>query len=516
MINLTQSFPTTPKLRDGVFTRKAEAFRASESRYRRLFETAQDGILLLNAATGQIEDVNPFLIKMLGYTHDELIGKKLWEIGAFSDDEQCRGMFLALQTRGYVRYEDLPLVSKAGKIHEVEFVSNSYDCDGVKVIQCNIRDITDRIELQREAAVREARYKAVSTTALDAFITSDASGRIIGWNPSAERIFGYTTEEVMGQALTLLMPQRFHELHLEGMARMRANGERRMIGKTVELIGRRKSGDEFPIELSTTTWADGKKRYFTGIVRDITDRKASDLNIKIKGKALAESNQELERFAYVASHDLREPLRMINSFLTLLERRNPQLDSESKEFLEFAKDGAVRMDRMVLDLLDLSRVGRSGAAQDRINVSTSVAEAIANLQFLIEETKSDIAVVDPLPIVLGCQDELTRLFQNLISNAIKYRHTDRHPVIRITCEQVEDAWQFSVADNGIGIASEYHDRIFIIFQRLHGRETYEGTGIGLAICKKIVSTFGGKIWVESGLSKGSTFYFTIPKEKVPS
>ncbi len=496
-----------PLLSEG---QRSESARVSEVRYRRLFEAAQDGILLLNAETGQIDDVNPYLVRMLGYSHEEFLGKRLWEIGAFFDIEQSKALFTELQSQGFVRYENLPLVSNAGAKVEVEFVSNVYDCDGVKVIQCNIRNISDRVELQRQAVSREHRYKAISATALDAFVTSDSTGRIVGWNPSAERIFGYTDTEAIGQTLTLLMPQRFQDRHLDSMQRMRSGIESHMIGKTVELVGLRKNAVEFPLELSMATWIDGDKQYFTGIIRDITHRKAADSLIHHKGLKLKESNAELERFAYVASHDLREPLRMVNSFLTLLERRNPQLDAESKEFLGYAKEGAVRMDHMVLALLEFSRVGRSGATFASVDTSLAVTEAVANLGLLIKDTKSDVTVVAPLPVVMGNRDEMMRLFQNLIGNALKYHHPDRSPIIHISCRKSDHDWLFLVQDNGIGLEREYFDRIFVIFQRLHGRREYEGTGIGLAICKKIVTTHGGKIWVESEPGKGSTFFFTIP------
>jgi PAS domain S-box-containing protein len=351
-----------------------ELIRVSEIRYRRLFETALDGILLLNADTAQIEDVNPYLIAMLGYSHAQFLGKKLWEVGPFADIAQSKEMFVEIQTNGHVRYENLPLRTISGRLMQVEFVSNSYDCDGVKVIQCNIRDITDR-----------------------------------------------------------------------------KNAEKKM----------------------------------------------------------TDSNSELEQFAYVASHDLREPLRMISNYLELLERRNPQLSEESKKYLGFAKRGAVRMDHMVLALLELSRVGRNPLPPNPVDSATAIEDAILNLAALIGKTDSDVTKDDQMPIVMGDRGELTRLFQNLIGNAIKYRHSERRSVVHVKCQPCEGGWRFAVTDNGIGISSNYYDRIFQIFQRLHGKDQYEGTGIGLAICKKIVEHHGGKIWVESCPEEGSTFYFTL-------
>jgi light-regulated signal transduction histidine kinase (bacteriophytochrome) len=295
------------------------------------------------------------------------------------------------------------------------------------------------------------------------------------------------------------------------MKRVLTGVRRNLNGKIVEMTGRRKDTQEVPLEMSLAEWSDDNRSYFTGFIRDITERKMIEREIQAKTLELTKANIELEQFAYVASHDLREPLRMVNSFLTLLERRNPELDAESKEFLSFAKDGAVRMDGLVLALLDLSRVGRISCEFGLIDSASAVAEAIANLQVQIQESDSNVEIADAMPMVTGNRDELVRLFQNLIANAIKYRHPDRHPVIRVSCGHCQDGWQFAVADNGIGIAHEYFERIFWIFQRLHTREKYEGTGIGLAICKKIVEFHGGHIWVESDPGQGSIFCFTLPE-----
>ena len=268
-----------------------KALQISESRYRRLFETALDGILLLNAETAQIEDVNPYLIRMLGYSHAEFLGKKLWEVGPFTDVAQSKEMFVELQTNGYVRYEDLPLKTINGKQIEVEFVSNTYDCDGIKVIQCNIRDITERRAAERALHARELRYKAVTASATDAFVTSNASGHIVGWNPSAERIFGYAEADVIGAALTLVLPQRVLRRHPDGLAPAFIGSERGIVGKTVERVGRRKDGREFPLELSLAEWAVGDDRFFTAIIRDVTESKAAEARVQRQTKLYAALSQ---------------------------------------------------------------------------------------------------------------------------------------------------------------------------------------------------------------------------------
>lgn len=224
---------------------------------------------------------------------------------------------------------------------------------------------------------------------------------------------------------------------------------------------------------------------------------------------LARSNTELQQFAYIASHDLQEPLRMVTSYLQLLERRyKGKLDNSADDFIAFAVDGATRMKALINDLLTYSRVGTHGKSFERTDCTTVVKRAIANLKIAIDESEATV-IYAPLPEVQGDAIQLTQLFQNLISNAIKF-HSEAPPVIQIRAELQAQEWLFSVQDNGIGIEPEYAEQIFVIFQRLHRRTDYTGTGIGLAVCKKIVERHGGRIWVQSELGQGATFYFTLP------
>jgi len=229
---------------------------------------------------------------------------------------------------------------------------------------------------------------------------------------------------------------------------------------------------------------------------------------------LMRSNTELQQFAYIASHDLQEPLRMITSYLQLLERRyKHQLDADADDFIGFAVDGAARMKALINDLLTFSRVGTHGKPFESTNCTLVVERAIANLKIAIEESQTTLTC-DPLPEVMGDVTQLTQMFQNLISNAIKFRGTNS-PVIHVGAKAQARDWLFFVQDNGIGIEPDYAEQIFVIFQRLHSRKDYSGTGIGLAVCKKIVERHGGRIWVESELGNGSTFYFTLPKKGEP-
>ncbi len=227
-------------------------------------------------------------------------------------------------------------------------------------------------------------------------------------------------------------------------------------------------------------------------------------------KRLTQSNAELEQFAYVASHDLKEPLRMVSSYVQLLERRyRDKLEGDGLEFINFAVDGVHRIEALITDLLEYSRIGRKGSPPALFDSAEAVSEALLNLEISLEECGATFTA-GPMPTLRGEVSQFKRLMQNLIGNAIKYRAQGRKPEIGVNAELQGKFWKFSVADNGIGIESQFFDKIFQVFQRLHGRGQYDGTGIGLAVCKKVVECHGGEIWVESELGKGSTFFFTVP------
>ena len=254
------------------------------------------------------------------------------------------------------------------------------------------------------------------------------------------------------------------------------------------------------------------RRAVLGNFLDITDHKLVEEELKHTLNKLQHSNAELEQFAYIASHDLQEPLRMVASYTQLLSRRyQGQLDADADEFIAYAVDGANRMKKLIDDLLAYSRINTKSGALKLTDCEDIVDEALSNLQLAIEESDA-IVIRIPLPTVMVDSPQLVRLFQNLIGNAIKFRRGPE-PEIQIGATQSDGDWIFSVRDNGIGIDMKQADRIFLIFQRLHGKTEYPGTGIGLAICKKIVDRHGGRIWVEPNDNNGSTFYFTIPTKE---
>ncbi|MWK36810.1 HAMP domain-containing protein [Actinomadura sp. J1-007] len=249
--------------------------------------------------------------------------------------------------------------------------------------------------------------------------------------------------------------------------------------------------------------------YATDRERQLQDRTA---DLDVQTAELRRSNGELEQFAYVASHDLQEPLRKVASFCQLLQRRYAdQLDDRANQYIEFAVDGAKRMQVLINDLLTFSRVGRVYDRDEPLDLDEPLDKALRNLQGTLEETGARVERPERLPRVRGDMTPLTMLWQNLVGNAVKFRAPDRTPEVEIGCRETDEGWEFSVIDNGIGIAPEFADKVFVIFQRLHGRDAYEGTGIGLALCKKIVESYGGRIWLDTGRAEGAGIHFVLPR-----
>jgi PAS domain S-box-containing protein len=344
---------------------------------------------------------------------------------------------------------------------------------------------------------------------LDGIISIDELGNVQSFNQAAERIFGYKPAQVIGQNVKLLMPEPYHSEHDGYLGNYLRTGVAKIIGIGREVTGRRSDGTTFPMELAVSAFNFGSARYFTGIVREISERKRAELELREAFEELSRSNLDLEQFAYVASHDLQEPLRAVTGCVQVLQKRyQGQLDQRADELIAHAVDGVARMQTLIEDLLTYSRVGTRGQAFEACDCNLIVATTLDNLAAAIEESGAAITSGD-LPVVQGDAGQLAQLFQNLIGNAIKFRGPEP-PRVQVRAEQVGAAWRFSVEDNGIGMAPEYFERIFIIFQRLHTRTEYPGTGLGLAISKKIVERHGGQISVESEPGRGTTFYFTIP------
>ncbi len=335
------------------------------------------------------------------------------------------------------------------------------------------------------------------------FFIIDKNRRLIRWNKNLEKISGYSLKEISNMNILdfFLEKNILNDKLKEVFDKGRLNFEINFISK---------NGISTPFYFMGKYKEIHKDIFLIGVGIDISDRKRAEEKLKIILNRLEISNKELEQFAYIASHDLQEPLRMISSYVQLLAKRyKGKLDDEADDFIYYAVDGTNRMKQLINDLLTYSRVGTRGKPFDRVDCDKILDRALNNLTKLIEEN-SAIIIRNSLPEVMADGSQMEQLFQNLISNAIKFRNK-APPRILISAENKNENWIFSVQDNGIGIDPEYFERIFVIFQRLHTREEYPGTGIGLALCKKIVERHKGKIWVDSQLGEGATFYFTIPE-----
>ncbi|HEX7320630.1 MAG TPA: PAS domain S-box protein [bacterium] len=378
-----------------------------------------------------------------------------------------------------------------------------YDAAGKAVrLEGVVLDISDRKRVEEALRLKNI----VFDSSIAANSTADSDGNITEANEAFLRIWGYSAkDEVVGKPILHFLQNK--EEAVDIITALNASGKWKG-----EYTARRKNGTTFIAYGLATDLKDstGKLIGYQSAVIDITERKRAEEELKRTMTDLSRSNKDLEQFAYVASHDLQEPLRMVASFTQLLEKRyKGKLDAEADEFIDYAVGGANRMQQLINDLLTYSRLGIKGKPFESCDCHSVLGRVIVNLRTAIDENKA-LITNDDLPAVIADETQMIQLLQNLIGNAIKFRSKES-PLIHVSAQKKDNEWIFSVRDNGIGIEPQYKERIFVIFQRLHGKEEYKGTGIGLAVCKKIVERHGGRIWVESELGKGSTFYFTMPE-----
>ena len=520
---------------------KSKAPVCSDELIRLVFEAAPYAMLMVNQY-GNIVMVNSQAGKHFGYSPDELLDKSVETLVPTRFRERhtdyLAEFFAAPQARRLGVGSDLFGMRKDGSEIPIEIGLNPIETrDGLLVLS-SIVDITERRRVEerlRESAAvvaaaneiikqSEERYRSIIDTALDAVVDIDAAGVITGWNPQAEAVFGWKCDEALGHTLaSIIIPPAQRDAHRKGLQLFLDTGVGPVLNKRLEVTALHRDGHEFPIELAVTPIAVGNTYSFSAFIRDITERKRAEEGLREFTAALTFANEslrdvneelrlrnvELDEFTFIASHDLQEPLRKLISFGDLLPKDLGEVLPEAAEKdLNFIIDAARRMRVLVQDLLALSRAGREAITYERVSMDRCVDRVLLDMDAEIKRTGAEITR-EALPDVLGDPMLLAQLYQNLIGNALKFADPDRRPEIHLTCERKDDQWIFSVRDNGIGIKAEYHEQIFAPFKRLHGRGEYEGTGIGLAICRKAVERHGGRIWVESELGKGACFKFSL-------
>jgi PAS domain S-box-containing protein len=641
----------TAAIRDiGVRKQAEEHLAQMEARYRGLLEAAPDGMVVVNQ-TGEIVLLNLQAEKQFGYRRDELLGLPVKNIipEGFAERLIADGTRTAAEALAQQIGTGLELIGrrKDGSEFPIELMLSPLEnADGI-LVTAAIRDIGVRKQAEEHLAQMEARYRGLLEAAPDGMVVVNQTGEIVILNLQAEKQFGYRRDELLGLPVKNIIPEGFAERLIADGTRSSAEALAQQIGSGIELIGRRKDGSEFPMELMLSPledtdgflvtaairdvtarhadqdalraseewhrmavevtelgtwvwdiasdavtwsdrfkaiygltpkavltrqdslrrvhaddrkrvergleeaierhtafdmeyriiWADGSEHWLAskgrvrrsadgaaenmqGTVLDITERRAGEESLRERpalertSAELMRSNADLQQFAYVAAHDLQEPLRMVSSYTQLLAKRyKGRLDPNADEFIAFAVDGAQRMQLLISDLLSYCQVGTAGQDFSETSASEALALAIRNLRGAIEESGGAVTQ-DKLPTLVADHAQLVQLFQNLVGNALKYRGTEPPRVHVSAKKNAAKEWVFSVRDNGLGIEPKYFKKIFLMFQRLHGREEFSGTGIGLSLCKKIAERHGGRIWVKSAAAGGSTFFVAFPEAGV--
>jgi len=482
-----------------------EALRAGEEQHRMDLSEVRDYSIITLDPQGRILTWNAGAERIKGYRAEEIIGQNFSRFFTAEDIAMGRPKDVLRIAAANGRHEEQNLrVRKDGS----KFLARAtftalHDAAG------KLRGFSDIIHDLSEATDSEAKYRGLMEAAPDAMVVVNQTGDIVLLNVQAEKQFGYRRDELLGQKVKNIIPDGFAERLIADDARTAAEALAQQIGTGIELSGRRKDGSEFPLELMLSPLESAGGILVTAAIRDISVRKAAEADLRQNVQDLNHSNQELEQFANIASHDLQEPLRMVASYTQLLARRyKGKLDSDADEFIAYAVDGASRMQRLIQDLLAYSRVGSKSGSMREISSENALLQALQNLRGVIQDSGA-LVTHEALPAVIADEIQLIQLFQNLVGNAIKYQNSGIPRVQIAATRNGAKRWTFSVKDNGLGIEPQYFEKIFGMFQRLHKREEFAGTGIGLAICKKIVERHGGRISVESQLGMGSTFRFAL-------
>ena len=484
--------------------------KESEEKYRNIIEIANEGIMIADPS-GRINFINAKMAEMLGYSSEELLGTNAESL-VDKDDYELGLQKIENRKKGIQESYEIKYIRKnGGVLWCLISATPMYDYNGKHIGNMTMQtDITESKKANDALQESESRFHSVLDNSQDVIYRINVqSGNYEYVSPSTKNIFGYFPDELKA----LASKNTLNTIHPDDRIKFQNAIKKLEQNDKVEMEYRHqtKDGEYRWISNNIGLIRDntGKPLYRDGNMRDITKQKQIVKEMETTMDELKRSNDELERFAYVSSHDLQEPLRMVKLYSQLLGRRyKDKLDSDADDFIEYIVEGANRMKQLIDDLLEYSRVTSQAKEFENVDLEKLLDNVLRNLSIYIIEYDVKISN-DPLPTVFADQNQMLQVFQNLITNAIKF-HGQSPPKINISTQKRQSEWILSVSDNGIGIKQEYQKQIFDVFKRLHSREEYPGTGIGLSIIQKIVKHHGGQIWVESELGKGSTFYFTIP------
>lgn len=485
---------------------QAEAARqhiAPDWLYAALVQSSNDAIIA-ETLDGTITAWNQAAEKLFGYAAEEVVGENIDRVVPPCEPTQCRDLFDSVRRGEHVEPFETTRRHKNG--HPIEV---SLSVSPVRTANGSIVGIARIARDIRSQKLADAMFRMAIEASPSGMMMVDSSGFILLVNRELERQFGYSRDELVGHSFDMLVPERFRKAHVRSFTEFGHAPAPRRMGAKRDLYALRKDGTEFLAEIGLNAIQSPTGLLILATIVDIAERKRAEDALAAQTEQLRRSNADLEQFAYVASHDLQEPLRMVASYTQLLaDRYAGKLDSRADRYIQYTIDGAHRLQALVKDLLAYSRLSTATLQRHRINSKAVLASVLERLSAAVDDAKAEIVAGD-LPEITCDESDLGQVFQNLIANAIKFR-SDQPVHIEIAARRHDNGWVFSVADNGLGIDPRNHERVFQMFQRLHERGKYEGSGIGLAIAKKLVERHGGRIWVESDTGRGSTFFFTMP------
>lgn len=497
-----------------------QQFVFNEEQFRDLFDHAND-MIHFASPEGLILYVNPSWSRILGYERSELTSKSIYELVS----PPAKEAFLTFRKRIIEDKTQDKLLTRFltadGKEVILEIsLSCKYQNGQPLYTRGIMRDMTQRIENEQKLIYYAATLKEsegytnqLLKNAPDAVIVIDEQSRIIYWNTKSETMFGWKEDEILGHSLTdTIIPPAYRERHTAGMQHLLKTGEMRILNQTIEITALNKLQNEFPVSLTISRSMKSDKSVFIAFIRDITEQKLKDIELEKRRIQLEKSNEELEQYASLTSHDLKEPLRKIMVFSDILLNRNEiNLDNEAKNYISKISRVANHMNNLVEAVLNYSLVDSKTKGNEMVALNSIIHTVLQNLELSIRQSDA-IINVEKLPSVKGNAFQLIQLFQNLIGNSLKYVVLGENPRIHIRSTVPDNEFiQVDITDNGIGFQNEYSEKIFGIFERLPTQTEYPGTGIGLAICKKIVDAHGGTISAKSTPGEGSTFSIKLPK-----